>query len=113
MCSPDQIVKINLGFKNMNIQSGMTVRITALDIYGFKYTVEGPVYTANWWDDPHIAATGVEGYIGKPQGGWYVELKGERGSVRHSKQGGSGYIIPDSYAYCKACQDRVINIEII
>jgi hypothetical protein len=110
---PTQIVEINMKFKGMDIKPGMRICITALDEYGLKFTVEGPVYTANWWEDPHIATTGVEGYVGKAQGGWYIELKGESGSVRHSRQGMPGYIIPDDYTYCKACQDRVINLEIL
>jgi len=113
MFSYEEIVTINIKFKDMDIKPGMNIRITALDEYGFKYTVKGPVYTANWWDDPHIATSGSEGYIGTAQGGWYIELKGEKGSVKHSRQGTPGYIIPDSYAYCKACSDKMIDLEIL
>lgn len=111
--TPEQIIEINMKFKDMDLKPGMKVKITALDFDGFKFTVEGPIYQANWWEDPHISTTGVEGYIGKPQGGWFIELKGEKGEVKHSRQGTPGYIISDNYAYCKACQDRMIDLEII
>lgn len=113
MLSHKEIVEINKKFKGMDIKPGQIVRITALDYHGQEYTVEGPVYTADWWEDPHIATTGSEFYINTAQGGWYIELKGEKGSVKHSLQGTPGFIIPDNYAYCKACQDKMINLEII
>lgn len=112
--TPQEIVDINMKFKDLDLKPGTMVRITALDYYGFRFTVEGPVWKADWWEDPHIATTGVEGYVGKAQGGWFIELKSEeRGGVKHSNQGTPGLIIPDNYAYCKCCQDRVVNLEVL
>ena len=111
--TPEQIVEINKKFKKMDVKSGMMVQITALDEDGLKFTIKGPVYTAEWWEDPYICTTGSKDYIGTAQGGWYIELKGDKGSVEHSRQGRIGYIIPDNYAYCKACQDNMINLEIL
>jgi len=68
--TPRQIVDINIKFKGMNIKSGMIIKITALDYNGFKYTVEGPVYTTRWWQDPYIVTSGMKGYIGEAEGGW-------------------------------------------
>jgi hypothetical protein len=104
--SPEQIVEINKKFK------GMVVRITALDCNNWRYTVEGPVYSADWWEDPYIVNNNSP-MNGSPSGGWFIELKGKPGEVKHSRAGTPGLIVSDSYAYFKACQDRMINLEVL